>query len=747
MQLPEQLKIYRENIISDGMLETLVASLGNNDIAPMKKLGVGYLPAENTWIYPEYDHAGKLVGLVRREHVSGSKFVMKGSKRGMVYIDTEVDGTTPYKQAKQRTRVNRDLPCPLCGKIDWCVIIGDVHDPHAVLCPRTEAGHHKNLDDAGYLHLMKGEEYDIEDDVVLIVEGFTDWYTGESMGLRTFAKPTAMSSVAKYKHHFTNKTVIIIGEPDKAGLAGMEKTFLELHNECEAIKILAPGGIKDLREWRNKTNLTKGELLAYAYKYGCSELPTNVFKNKEPITIAKAWLKDTHKKHGTIGIRNYSGKWYSYEGSCYKAKNIDKLRGDLYEYLEGRKYVETKPDGSEILIPLIGTRSAISDVIDACNHTCVVENSPPHCMDGWGENMNIDNSIVFSNGILDVEKYFAGGMDLIDHSASFFNLTSIPHRFNPKAKSTILVPLMEEILSDDQECIDLLQEWFGYNLIPSQKYESLMMFVGLPRSGKGTIMDILTNVLGGDQCAVTNFRDLVGSFGLHQLLGKLSIQLRDASLPKNVDSAQALELVKTITGGDPVAINRKFKESLANIRLTCRFTIAVNTLPELPDSSNAFESRLLLMPFAKCYRGKENRELKDMIRSNSDELEGVIMWALQGLKRLRKNKKFTMPTVADPLIKEFRSLTTPVSEFVENYCVMGEEDIWIEELQLFNCWRGWCREGGLSPGSRATFTQDLMSLFLKVRRDKMDVSGRRTFVYRNIKLTSLARNHFLKEGF
>ena len=45
--------------------------------------------------------------------------------------------------------MNRELPCPVCGKFDWCLVAAD---KTAAICPRTESP--KRCGDAGYLHRL-----------------------------------------------------------------------------------------------------------------------------------------------------------------------------------------------------------------------------------------------------------------------------------------------------------------------------------------------------------------------------------------------------------------------------------------------------------------------------------------------------------------------------------------------------------------------------------------------------------------
>jgi len=52
-------------------------------------------------------------------------------------------------------RVSKDQPCLVCGKFDWCLIS---RDGDAVICPRTEQGSRKYIEDSGFLHVLNPSE-------------------------------------------------------------------------------------------------------------------------------------------------------------------------------------------------------------------------------------------------------------------------------------------------------------------------------------------------------------------------------------------------------------------------------------------------------------------------------------------------------------------------------------------------------------------------------------------------------------
>jgi len=52
---------------------------------------------------------------------------------------------------KPMKRVNRETPCPVCGKTDWCLVSAD---KSAAICARVEEGSKKRSGDAGWLFVF-----------------------------------------------------------------------------------------------------------------------------------------------------------------------------------------------------------------------------------------------------------------------------------------------------------------------------------------------------------------------------------------------------------------------------------------------------------------------------------------------------------------------------------------------------------------------------------------------------------------
>ncbi len=715
----------------------------------LAKLGLGYNPAKNVWVFPERDSEGEIIGLVYRTH-DGFKFTESGSKRGLTYAlnqDFEV-GERRYSGGKHNwVRTAHDTPCPICKRNDWCMVSSkDPADPQAVLCCRVEEGCVKAIVGSAftnYLHILKdtgelggkGRVICESDMPILIVEGQTDTAAAMDMGFVAIGRPSAVCNTAELEKIVAGKAVIIVGENDNtAGVPGMEKTFTNLDGKCATTtKILPPEGCKDLRKWKARFDLTAREFMGYVAENGETGSPSHVLPNSTGLAVARAWINRERTEDGYPTIRSYKGRWIEFNGGKYELIDKEILRGEIYRFVDGKHYVKEVSNGKEVKSFEPSAR-LVTDVVDALYSFGPITKDPPlwlkHDKHGMPDPVDL---IPFKNGILDVRKYMKGEIKLYDPTPNLFTFTSVPHEFDEDLESKLWVNHLDDIFNGDEEKINLMQEWFGYNLVPDMSYEKLMMFVGRPRSGKGTVLHALASMLGDKQVCSTSFHQLCSGFGYQPLLGTLAALMGDAKIPRRADSSQALEKILQIVGADPVGVDRKGVIALPQVYLTCRFTMAMNLLPYLPDHAGALEPRINLIKFTNSYVGREDRTLKKRLK---EEAPAIIPWALEGLRRLRTASEFTVPKTSAKAMDDLRAMTTPAWSFVKECCNTGGDELEIEQDKVFSAWTAWCVGRNMRAGFRGQFSEMVMSVCPDVVTDQKIVNNKTVPTYKGVELQS-----------
>jgi len=742
MELADQLLAYQKNVWP-AMVADLAKQLGVS-ARSLVALGIGWMPLEACWVFPERNAGGKIVGLVRR-FKDGKKFSIKGGKRGLTYAlspDFNPKGKTYVPGSHNWTRCSEDFPCPICGKHDWCLVSSDdPADPRAVVCGRIREGASQPLGESGYLHVRKPAGrlaasstgcLATSDLPVLVLEGQSDVAAGNDLGFVAVGKPSASGGFSYLVDLLIGRDVVVIGEHDAGvGRLGMEKTFEALKPRVESVrKLMPPAGIKDLRAWL-KNGLTKEKLLVVIEEASGASVE-NLLESTAPLDIADRWLQERHWGNNLPLLRMFTESWYRFDGTKYtKVDPKTFIRGDLYAFLKGKLGKRFSAKGDVVVEPYEANTRKVSDVIDAMTMTCPVYTDPPCWLDD-GDHPCTQNTVTFSNGLLVLP-------DLIRIPATprFFSLTAAPYAWSKHATCPRWLKFLSEVFPDDQEKIDLLQEWFGYNMVADTSQEKLMFFVGRPGAGKGTVLEAFRAVLGSDQIASTSFDSIVGDFGLQPLVGKLAAVLPDAHITRRGDPSKALQVLKEISGRDGVGINRKHKEFLSDHRLTCRFTISVNSMPDLPDHERSLDRRLLLLHFGESFSGREDTTLKDRL---AQEAPGMAVWAMVGLLRLR-SQGFTTPASSDPVIEEFRKQSSPVSEFADEFCEFGGHSI--PTLMAYDAYCRWAKDQGIPPGSHIKFFNRFKMLNPGLRIERKTINGRQVRCVLGAKLTDEAVERYL----
>lgn len=742
--LTELFNKFRNNVyMFPTMVSVLAEELGVS-INSINKLGVGFYPGWQAWIFPERDAKGKIIGLCGR-YPDGKKMMIKGSKRGLIYQVNNEKKEYKYDASKWVRIADANVICPICGKPDWCLVSSDdPKNPSAVLCSRISSNAVRKISDSGWLHILdfKRQSNGANKTIlgrsrlpIIIVEGASDVCAAMSIGFVAIGRPSAEGGTGFLSQMpFQKREVWIIGENDAgAGREGMERAFVAISKLTNKVtRILPPEGIKDLRDWLHH-GLTQTALIEYMEEYGNSnqELDPDIFNSDDPIKIGERFLTEKFIIDGCPTLRKYKGQWVQWQGHAYKENPLDIVRGDVYKYLEGKKFIKIGSKGDVQIIPYKAGRGRVSDILDALNMVCPIERDPPIWLDEK-DHPDPSNLIIFQNGILNIQEYMQNKIILHNPDPNLFAFHVFPYDYDENFRSKLMDDFCQEIFETDLERTRLLAQWFGYNCIPDMSRDTVMLFTGVPRSGKSTLLDTMGHMLGREQCVSIDFRDLISPFGREPMLGKLSALLGDVKSPRPNDAEAALEMILRISGGDPVGVNRKCIRQLAQVYLKVRFTMAMNNLPVFTDHARAFQARLAVIGFDKSYVGKEDPSLKQQLIKEASQGK-IINFALQGLKDLQENGRFIVPRSSIPILKSITRISSPVIIFVDECCIIHPDQT-VSKDMIFQAWQGWCGETGRKAGLREQFGRWLTSTCPCLETERIRHEGRRIYMYKGIGL-------------
>lgn len=771
MTFAELFEVYKSNVYP-GMVEHLAEELGPGiTVEAIERLGVGYYPGNGCWVYAERDSKGNIIGLQEQYH-NKKKYMMPGSKRGLTYPynSDHAVGDKKYDAGKYGwVQIHRTgLECPICAKKDWCRVSPDYEDPQgpsAVACSRISQGSIREIPPDSHLFILDAKRQGtitgaghsvlpLTDLPIPIVEGPSDVLAAMSLGFIAIGRPSAPGGMELLKDMpLANKEVWCMGENDIAhrpdgtayypGKEGLQKTFINVRKITDNIKcLLPPETFKDLRQWV-QGGLTQASLFEYVGEHGEDNktIDPNLFASDAASHIAKRLMDEQYRLDGVPLLRNYHGQWAMWNEGRHE--NLDPLvfEGGLWRFVEGKQFIKPSVKDVDNIVDYKATRAKIKDIAGALSMWCPVKKDPPVYLEPKDTDPDPSDLLICKNGMLDVEKYIrTGNIDLLPPDPRLFAYNIFPYDFDPNIRSTLFEDTINDMFNGDAECIRILAQWFGYNLVPDMTQEKLMLFIGDTRSGKGTLLETLHGMLGSNQYSATDFQTLASKHGLYSLVGKLAATLGDARTPRKAEAGIALQTILKISGGDPVTVDPKYVQPF-DIHLTCRFTIAMNNLPGFHDPAKALLARSLILNFPNSYMGREDPTLKKRLKKEA--MEGrLINFALEGLKDLREQSKFTMPSSSESLLQELEELTAPVTAFVGECCYKDPE-AYITKDVLFESWQIWCQKNGHTVGCKSYFGRWVKQACPGLKSFQPRVNGRQQWAFKGLDLQDWCYEQYL----
>jgi P4 family phage/plasmid primase-like protien len=369
--------------------------------------------------------------------------------------------------------------------------------------------------------------------------------------------------------------------------------------------------------------------------------------------------------------------------------------------------------------------AAVREVVRAMQGLCNLSADAMPQHPGWIERRATDRDVrdilPMRNGLLHIPD-----RRLLPATPRLFNLNALPFDWTTSgAKPTQWLGFLDSIWHDDPQSIDALQEWLGYLLTLDTRQHKALMLVGPPRSGKGTIGRVITQLLGSHSVASPSMSSLSQHFGMEELIGKRCAVISDARLGSQTDITTLTENLLRITGEDAVSVPRKHRLPWTG-RLGVRFVVLTNEVPVLRDSAAALVSRFVILRMTKSFNGREEHGLDAKLAA---ELPAVLAWALDGLERLRTRGRFTQPASAKESLQDMADLASPIKAFIRERCNVGAE-YRVKRNDLFAAWSKWCTaEGRDHPGTTARFGRDLHAALPEVRDEQPRTGAARTRYY------------------
>lgn len=574
---------------------------------------------------------------------------------------------------------------------------------------------------------------------IWITEGEKDADRLGALGLLATTNPMGAGKWRdSYAETLRGRHVAIIPDNDDKGRDHAQQVARSLHGVAASVRIVELPGVPDKGDASDylAAGGTLDQLRQLAKKAPAwtptakaPEIEVNEAVD-DPHRLARLYRDQWCQHHDGLKLRFYRDEYVRWDGSAYRPEPPKEINAYLNRTCKAEfdranraaieawiKRGKTDDKGKPCPTPQakkVGTR-LIGDTAQALASMTLLASSvrPPAWLadnPSFGDPVEI---IPCRNALVHLPSLVGGKPAILPPSPTFFSTYALDYDFDENApRPAEWVRFLDSLWGMDQQSIATLQEWFGYCLTPDTGQHKILSMIGPKRSGKGTIARVLRVMIGPENVAGPTLGSLTTNFGLAPLIGKPLAIISDARMSSRTDQAVVVERLLSISGQDALSIDRKHLTAWEG-QLPTRFVLISNELPKLNDASGALAGRLILLRLSQSFFGKEDQKLFDRL---VPELPGILLWAIEGWRRLRDRGHFLQPDSGRELIEQMEDLSSPVSAFIRDQCEV-KPGLEVETKLLYEAWKKWCESMGRKEGDSQNFGRNLHASlpFLKTK--------------------------------
>ncbi len=363
----------------------------------------------------------------------------------------------------------------------------------------------------------------------------------------------------------------------------------------------------------------------------------------------------------------------------------------------------------------------VSNILEVMKLAAQVDDFPP-----------LSDRIHLSNGTLMLDGSFIPGKPGIVRSR-------LPVPYNPDApKPEQWLSFLDGLLYPED--IVTLQEFIGYCLIPCNKGQRMMVIKGNGGEGKSQIGAVLGAMFGSNMKDGSIRKISENRFAradLEHILLCVDDDMR-------MEALRQTNYVKSIvTAQGKMDLERKGKQSYQGWMFARLLAFSNGDLQALYDRSDGFYRRQLVLTTKE--KPADRIDDPDLAEKMKTEVEGIFLWAFEGLQRLvRNNFKFTESQRTKENREAVKRDNNNVYDFLESDgYIRLKADMSISSKELYAIYRMWCDENNLMPLKSRSFSDSVIACQSKYNLEHCNTvtnpAGRRVWGFMGIE--AVARPH------
>jgi P4 family phage/plasmid primase-like protien len=273
-----------------------------------------------------------------------------------------------------------------------------------------------------------------------------------------------------------------------------------------------------------------------------------------------------------------------------------------------------------------------------------------------------------------------------------------------------VLKFFNDVFSDDPERVQYVQSILGYCMSGDMDARVMFCFWGEDgKNGKSVIFKFMEKILG-NYCHAADRDVFIKNRNSDRHVGGCNSFRMPLSTSRFVTFSESecgdrlnSSLMKSITGGDRLTCNPKFKEGFT-FQPRCKLCLATNHKIEFPGKDKTINERIHYVPFDRRFVTNPNPDIpterkadpvfiNDLLKNHIDDIfaffiEGSIAY----WKRFDEtNNGFIIPSYYQEMKEEYLEEMDEFGEFTEQ-CLLRQSGKCVKATDIINVFKGWCNE-------------------------------------------------------
>lgn len=233
------------------------------------------------------------------------------------------------------------------------------------------------------------------------------------------------------------------------------------------------------------------------------------------------------------------------------------------------------------------------------------------------------------------------------------------------------------------ELVESVKEVIQAACLPLVARNQMVLFYSkVGNNGKGTICQLVRNLLGELVTVSIPLKDFSSRFGMSSLPGAMAVVVDE----NDVSSFhKGLGNLKAVITGDTVTIEKKYQEAY-NFKFHGLILECVNELPKVDDKTAAFKRRLHIISFPNTFTGQEKRYIKQRLIYRQDVLEYILKMVLIDMDY---REAFTETEETKQMLREYMVASNSVVAFLDEILPQCQWDLLPGTEFLYEMYKVW----------------------------------------------------------